>query len=51
MFSQKQTIGSREGVDKLEIGNFKLVDITFAEITKECYQSDSVWVNKNFTKN
>jgi hypothetical protein len=24
MFSQKQTIGSREGVDKLEIGNFKL---------------------------
>jgi len=24
MFSQKQTIGSKEGVDKLEIGNFKL---------------------------
>ncbi len=35
----------------LEANNFKLVDITFAEITKECYQSDSVWVNKNFTKN
>ena len=32
----------------LEANNFTLVDITFAEITNQCYQSDSVWVNNRF---
>ena len=30
--------------------NFVLVDITFVEIMKGAYQSDSVWVNKKFSK-
>jgi len=34
----------------LHANNFHLVDITFVEITKGCYQSDSVWVNKKFSK-
>jgi FkbM family methyltransferase len=34
----------------LHDNNFHLVDITFVEISKDCYQSDSVWVNKKFSK-
>jgi len=34
----------------LHANNFHLVDITFVEISNECYQSDSVWVNKKFMK-
>jgi len=32
----------------LENNDFKCVDMTYAEITPGCYQSDSVWVNKKF---
>jgi len=34
----------------LHANNFFVVDITFVEITKGCYQSDSVWINKKFLK-
>jgi len=36
--------------DFLEKHNFELIEITFAEITHNNYQSDSVWVNKRFKK-
>lgn len=30
--------------------NFRCIDVTFAEITPKCFQSDSVWINKKFMK-
>jgi len=32
----------------LENNNFKLLDITFCEITPNNFQSDSVWINKKY---
>jgi hypothetical protein len=34
----------------LESNNFECVDMTFCEIQSGKYQSDSVWINKNFKK-
>ena len=34
----------------LENNNFKLIDITFAEITPNNFQSDSVWINNKYIK-